>query len=201
MQHSHFANSTNIFGEGTISKSQVEKWFKKFKTGDTNLADEERRGWLSNFDDQALLAAVVEDERRKLDNQNVGRRLQCGPFDHRSLSYKARKSMEIGWMGRPLRLQQSLSEFSPIWCRDTSKLRSWRISSLGMKRGFSWKTSKKRFGFRQLFHPKKYRKASTVRKQCGVCHLRNCFLQIFPSPKRDREMTVQHSNFSRSGRG
>ena len=38
-----FRDLNELFGEGTISISQVEKWFKKFKTGDTNLADEGRR--------------------------------------------------------------------------------------------------------------------------------------------------------------
>ena len=57
-----FLNSSELFGEGTISKSQVERWLKKFKSGDTNLVDEEGRGRLSNFDDQELLAAVEEDE-------------------------------------------------------------------------------------------------------------------------------------------
>ena len=49
-----FRDLNELFGEGTISKRQVEKWFKTFKSGDTNLADEEGRGRPSNFDDQAL---------------------------------------------------------------------------------------------------------------------------------------------------
>ena len=57
-----FRDLNKLFGKGTISKSQVEKWFKKLRSGDTNLADEEGRGRPSNFDDQALLAAVEEDE-------------------------------------------------------------------------------------------------------------------------------------------
>ena len=57
-----YRDLNELFGEGTISKSQVKRWFKKFKSGDTNLADEEGRGRLSNFNDQALLAAVEENE-------------------------------------------------------------------------------------------------------------------------------------------
>ena len=32
-----FRDLNELFGEGTISISQVKKWFNKFKTGDTNL--------------------------------------------------------------------------------------------------------------------------------------------------------------------
>lgn len=34
----------NYCSEGTINKSQVGKWFKKFKLGGTNLIGEEGRG-------------------------------------------------------------------------------------------------------------------------------------------------------------
>ncbi|KAI4465823.1 mariner mos1 transposase-like protein [Holotrichia oblita] len=57
-----FRDLNDLFGEEIISKSQVERWFKNFKSDDTNLADEEGRGRPSNFNDQALLAAVEEDE-------------------------------------------------------------------------------------------------------------------------------------------
>ena len=57
-----FRDLNELYGEGTISKSQVERWFKKFKSGDTNLVDVEGRGRPSNFNDQALLSAVEEDE-------------------------------------------------------------------------------------------------------------------------------------------
>ena len=39
-----FRDLKEPFGEGTISISQVEKCFKKFKSGDINFADEEGRG-------------------------------------------------------------------------------------------------------------------------------------------------------------
>ena len=56
------AQSFRDLKEATISISQVERWFKKFKSGETNLANEEGSGRPSNFDDQALLAAVEEDK-------------------------------------------------------------------------------------------------------------------------------------------
>ena len=36
-----FRDLNELFAEGTISKSQVEKWFKKFKLGDKKIVDEE----------------------------------------------------------------------------------------------------------------------------------------------------------------
>ena len=54
---SHFAISTTF-----LPKEQFEKWCKKFKSGDTNLADEEGRSRPSSFYDQVLLAAVEEDQ-------------------------------------------------------------------------------------------------------------------------------------------
>ena len=50
-----FCDLNEPFNEGTISKSQVEKWFMKFTSGDTNHADEKGRGRSSNFDNQAFL--------------------------------------------------------------------------------------------------------------------------------------------------
>ena len=57
-----FRDLNEVFGKGTIRESQVERWFEKFKSGDTNFADEEGRGRPSNLNDQALLVAVEEDE-------------------------------------------------------------------------------------------------------------------------------------------
>ncbi|KAK6735931.1 hypothetical protein RB195_018909 [Necator americanus] len=51
-----------LFGKGTITDSAVRKWFIRFKSGDTSLEDKEGRGRPSDFDDQALLTAVEEDE-------------------------------------------------------------------------------------------------------------------------------------------
>ena len=57
-----FRDLNELFGEGTISQNQVMRWFNKFKSGDTSLEDQVGRGRISDFDDQALLAAVEEDE-------------------------------------------------------------------------------------------------------------------------------------------
>ena len=57
-----FRDINELFGDGTIGESQVRKWFQRFKSGNTSLEDEGGRGRPSDFDDQALLDAVEEDE-------------------------------------------------------------------------------------------------------------------------------------------
>jgi transposase len=51
-----------LYGDGTISERQAQEWFKRFKSGDTSLEDKPGRGRISDFDDDALLVAVEEDE-------------------------------------------------------------------------------------------------------------------------------------------
>ena len=50
------------YGEETISESQCRRWFARFKSGDLSLEDKQGRGRPSDFDDQALLEAVEEDQ-------------------------------------------------------------------------------------------------------------------------------------------
>ena len=57
-----FRDLIELFGEGTISRSQAYRWFERFESGDTSLEDEPGRGRVSDFDDLALLAAVDQDE-------------------------------------------------------------------------------------------------------------------------------------------
>uniref|UniRef100_A0A914EHL7 Uncharacterized protein n=1 Tax=Acrobeloides nanus TaxID=290746 RepID=A0A914EHL7_9BILA len=45
-----------------LKDSRKFKWFKKFKSGDTNLEDEEGRGRPFDFNDAALLETMEEDE-------------------------------------------------------------------------------------------------------------------------------------------
>ena len=57
-----FRDLNELFGEGTIDESTVRRWFIRFKSGNTSLEDEGGRGRPSDFNDQALLDAVEEDE-------------------------------------------------------------------------------------------------------------------------------------------
>ena len=86
-----FSDLNKLFDDGTINKSQVERWFKKFKSGDTKL----KKGKSSSIKFWRTGTSANRGRKRKLDNQHVGRRLQCGPIDHRSSSQKARKNMKI----------------------------------------------------------------------------------------------------------
>ena len=85
LQEGWNADLNKLFGEGTIIQCQVARWFKKFKLGDTNFADEKGRGRPSNFDNLALLAAVKEDKSLtttmltidfNMDNSTIVRRLK-----------------------------------------------------------------------------------------------------------------------------
>ncbi|KAK6761679.1 hypothetical protein RB195_022675 [Necator americanus] len=57
-----FRDLNELFGKGTITDSAVRMWFIRFKSGDTSLEGKEGRGRPSDFDGQALLKAVEEDE-------------------------------------------------------------------------------------------------------------------------------------------
>ena len=54
-----FRDLYELFGWRTIGERQVRRWFNHFESGNTSLKDEEGRGRPSDFDDQALLQAVV----------------------------------------------------------------------------------------------------------------------------------------------
>ncbi|CAD1468581.1 unnamed protein product [Heterotrigona itama] len=57
MQPSHFAISTNFLVKQQSAEAKLKDGLRS-----SNLADEKGSGQPSNFDDQALLAAVEEDE-------------------------------------------------------------------------------------------------------------------------------------------
>ena len=111
-----FRNLNELFGEGTISKSQVERWFNKFKSGDTNLVNEEGKGRQPG-------TFCSRGRGRKLDNQNVDRRLQC---DHSTIVCRLKKLGKVwklaGWVATnsPATTKPNVSEFSPICCSNSS---------------------------------------------------------------------------------
>ncbi|GFU92513.1 histone-lysine N-methyltransferase SETMAR [Trichonephila clavipes] len=57
-----FRDLNELFGKGTISKSQCREWFANFKSGGTSLEDKAGRSRSSDYKDQALLVAVEGDE-------------------------------------------------------------------------------------------------------------------------------------------
>ncbi|CAF1455918.1 unnamed protein product [Adineta ricciae] len=90
-----------LFGQGTIGERQVRRWFESFKSGNTSLEDEEGRGRLSNFDDQALLQAVEGDE--SLITRMLAEQFNC---DHSTIVRRLRDLGKVwklaGWVPHEL---------------------------------------------------------------------------------------------------
>ncbi|GFY06125.1 histone-lysine N-methyltransferase SETMAR [Trichonephila clavipes] len=57
-----FRNLNEPFGKGKVSEIKCWEWFARFKSGDTSSEDKPERGRTSDFNNQALLAAVEENE-------------------------------------------------------------------------------------------------------------------------------------------
>ncbi|GFY41973.1 HTH_48 domain-containing protein [Trichonephila inaurata madagascariensis] len=111
-----FRDLNELFGKGTISESQCRDWFARFKSGDTSLEDKPGRGRPSDFDDQALLASVEEDEnlttRMLAEDSNVSQ----STVDRR---LKKLRSVKNRWMGSPRALVQK--QIVRIFCCETNK--------------------------------------------------------------------------------
>uniref|UniRef100_A0A914D9P2 Mos1 transposase HTH domain-containing protein n=1 Tax=Acrobeloides nanus TaxID=290746 RepID=A0A914D9P2_9BILA len=96
-----YRDLNEVFGEGIISERQVQRWFKKFKIGDTSLEDEEGRGRLLEIDDTALLEAVEDDE--SLTTRMLA---EIFGFDHSTIVKRLKKLGKIwklaGWVPHEL---------------------------------------------------------------------------------------------------
>ncbi|GFV68902.1 histone-lysine N-methyltransferase SETMAR [Trichonephila clavipes] len=91
--------------KGTISESQCREWFARFILADTSFEDKPGIGRSSDFDDQALLAAVEEDEslktRMMAEDLNVNQ-----SFVVRRLKKLGKVWKIAGWVSHELRPQQ-----------------------------------------------------------------------------------------------
>ena len=86
-----FRDLNELFGQGTITQQGVQKWFARFKSGDTSLEDKPERGRPSDFDDQALLATVEE-------NESLTTRMLAEQFDvHHSTIVRHLKKLGKVW--------------------------------------------------------------------------------------------------------
>ncbi|PRD34569.1 UNVERIFIED_CONTAM: hypothetical protein NCL1_14216 [Trichonephila clavipes] len=133
-----FRDLNKLFGKRTISQSQCREWFACFKSGDTSLENKPGRGRLSDFDDQALLAAMEEDKSlttQMLASMSINPRLFIAS---KSLE-KCGKLLDGSSMSSPTTTEPITFEFSPSYCSKTSKYHFLRILSLGMSHGFSSK--------------------------------------------------------------
>ena len=174
MQHSHFAISTNFLTRGPSVKAKLKN--------------------ASRSSNRAIQTSQIKRSTIKFRRPGTfGSRWLPESWSKTSMwtirpSFVLSKSSEKygNWLdGSPTNspITERVRIFTDLMQRN-EQTRSWRISSLGMNHGFSSKTLKeRRFGFRQVFHPKEYRKASTAKKQCGVCHLSSWLLLIVPSLK------------------
>lgn len=54
---------TDVYGEDAISERACQKWFSRFRDGDTTLEDEERSGRPSVADDEQILALISSNTK------------------------------------------------------------------------------------------------------------------------------------------
>jgi histone-lysine N-methyltransferase SETMAR len=54
----------DVYGKESTSKRTIERWFKKFQSGDTSLADDPREGRPTTFDENELLQLVECNPRQ-----------------------------------------------------------------------------------------------------------------------------------------
>ena len=165
-----FRDLNELFGKGTISERQCREWFARFKTGDTRLMDNPGRGRPSDFDDEALLATVEEDESMttrilaKIFNVNqstIVRRLK-----------KIGKVWKLaGWVPHELSNNnkanrvQIFSEF----LRQNKQMPFLKNLVTGDESWILFKNAKrKKVCVCWVQHRKDYRKTSIVRRPCGV---------------------------------
>ena len=64
-------NINNTFGPGTANKHTVQRWFKKFCTGDKSLEDEKHSGQPSEVDNDQLRAIIEADPLTATKELNV----------------------------------------------------------------------------------------------------------------------------------
>jgi len=145
-----FRDLNELFGQGTITQQGVQKWFARFKSGDTSLEDKPGRGRPSDFDDQALLAAVEEDE-------SLTTRMLAEQFDvdHSTIVRHLKKLGKVwklaGWVPHELS-QQNKDErvriFSDLLRKneETPFLNNFRINPVRMSRVESSIRSSKNLG-------------------------------------------------------
>nr|KAF6393690.1 small EDRK-rich factor 2 [Pipistrellus kuhlii] len=54
-------NICSAFGQDAVSASKCQRWFEKFREGNFSLDDKSGRGCVSNFDQEAFQALLVQN--------------------------------------------------------------------------------------------------------------------------------------------
>lgn len=68
-------NIQDAFSENVVSHRTVQRWFNRFKSGNTSLEDKERSGRPSTIDDDALLRCIKE--KPEASTHELARELGC----------------------------------------------------------------------------------------------------------------------------
>ncbi|XP_078053733.1 histone-lysine N-methyltransferase SETMAR-like [Augochlora pura] len=85
-------NINSAFGEDAVNEPTVQDWFKKFRSGDKSLEDEDGRGRPSLVDNDQLKALVEADPRTTV--RQIAQKLDvCHPtvIDHLRQLGKSKK--------------------------------------------------------------------------------------------------------------
>ena len=65
---------TVAFGESTMSRTQVQLWYKRFKEGEENVNDDDRLAWPSTLRTNEIIEAMkkmILDNRRIMENNFI----------------------------------------------------------------------------------------------------------------------------------
>ncbi|GFU16048.1 histone-lysine N-methyltransferase SETMAR [Trichonephila clavipes] len=74
---------TDVYGEGVLTVRQCQNWFAKFRSGNFDVEDAPRSGWLVEADIDAIKALV--DANRRITTREIGLRLNLSNstvYDH-----------------------------------------------------------------------------------------------------------------------
>lgn len=104
----------DAFGPGTTNERTVQRWFKKFRSGDESLEDEEGRGRLSEIDNDQLRAAVEANPRTTV--RELAEELHVTPIT------VSRHLKEIGKL-------KKLDKWMPHELNENKKNRRFEVSS------------------------------------------------------------------------
>uniref|UniRef100_A0A5S6QSY1 HTH_48 domain-containing protein n=1 Tax=Trichuris muris TaxID=70415 RepID=A0A5S6QSY1_TRIMR len=103
------------FGSGTLGVGTVRWWFRKFRSGNESLEDNDRSGRPSDLDEDQLRAIVEEDPRRS--TSDIAEKLGV---------HKTTVSRHLQRIGK----RKKLDQWIPHELTEILKLRRFEISSM-----------------------------------------------------------------------
>lgn len=169
-----FAISTNFLAKERLA-GQCREWFARFKSCilqdlhlHYSLEDITERDWQTDFDDQALIVALEEEQ-----SMTTSMLAEDFSVSQSTIVFLLKRLGKVWKLAGsvPHELSDNKVERVRIFTKLLQKNEHifLRISLLATNRCCSSKTSKeRRFAFRRVKPRKEYHNMSTVRKQCGV---------------------------------